>query len=298
LPSALKHCREAGSKRLSGPIMTNRKLAYIVKDQKPLVLDLDSTVQRACHLMWERRAGSVLIIDTEERLSGIFTGRDAVRLLAKGNSGTTHLAKAMTPNPVTLTPQSRAIDAIKVMNEGNFRHVPVTEDGRILGVVSRGDFQGMEFEEFDWDGISRATEMTRNREIASMIKGQKPLVLGRDATIRQACRFMTDRKCGSVLVADDEQRLLGIFTGRDAVRLLANVKGSGETLGQAMKPDPVTITPDGHAVDALRTMSDGGFRHLPVVENARIHGVVSRSDFTGLEIDRLDEDVHLAECIW
>ena len=58
--------------------MTNRKLAYIVKDQKPLVLGLNETVQHACRLMWERRAGSVLIVDTEKRLRGIFTGRDAV----------------------------------------------------------------------------------------------------------------------------------------------------------------------------------------------------------------------------
>ena len=85
--------------------MTNRKLAYIVKDQKPLVLGLNETVQHACRLMWERRAGSVLIVDTEERLRGIFTGRDAVRLLAKGNdAGTTLLAEAMTPNPVTVAP--------------------------------------------------------------------------------------------------------------------------------------------------------------------------------------------------
>ena len=137
--------------------MTNRKLAYIVKDQKPLVLGLNERVQHACRLMWERRAGSVLIVDTEERLSGIFTGRDAVRLLAKGNdAATTRLAHAMTPNPVTIAPESRAIDALKAMNDGGFRHVPVTENGRIRGIVSRGDFQGMEFEEFNWDGISKA----------------------------------------------------------------------------------------------------------------------------------------------
>ena len=82
------------------------------------------------------------------------------------------------------------------------------------------------------------------------------------------------------------------------MRLLANAKDAAESLGQAMKPNPVTITPDSHAIDALRAMSDGGFRHLPVVENGRIYGVVSRGDFTGIEIDRLDEEVHLSECIW
>ena len=69
--------------------MTNRKLAYIVKDQKPLVLAAHETVQHACRCMRERRAGSVLVIDDQQRLSGIFTGRDAVRTLpakdAKGS---------------------------------------------------------------------------------------------------------------------------------------------------------------------------------------------------------------------
>ena len=213
--------------------MTNRKLAYIIKDQKPLVLGLNETVQHACRLMWQRRSGSVLIVDSKEHLRGIFTGRDAVRLLAKGNSATTHLAQAMTPNPVTIAPESRAIDAMKAMNDGGFRHVPVTENESIWGVVSRGDFQGMEFEEFDWNGVSKATGMTANREIASIFKNQKPLVLGEDETVQRACQSMTERRCGSVLVVDKQQRLTGIFTGQDAVRLLANGKNAAESLGQA-----------------------------------------------------------------
>jgi len=101
-----------------------------------------------------------------------------------------------------------------------------------------------------------------------------------------------------VLVIDDQQRLSGIFTGRDAVRALADGKdGAATTLAQAMTPDPVTITPDSRAIDALRAMCDGGFRHLPVVEDGRIWGTVSRGDFKGMEIDRLDEEIHLYECI-
>jgi CBS domain-containing protein len=68
------------------------------------------------------------------------------------------------------------------------------------------------------------------------------------------------------------------------------------TLAQAMTPNPITTTPDNRAVDALREMSNRGFRHL-LVEGGRIWGVVSRSDFLGMEIDRLDEDNHLCECI-
>ena len=63
--------------------MTNRKIAYIVKDQKPLVLTAHETVQHACRCMRERRAGSVLVIDEQQRLSGIFTGRATPRDIAK-----------------------------------------------------------------------------------------------------------------------------------------------------------------------------------------------------------------------
>lgn len=109
---------------------------------------------------------------------------------------------------------------------------------------------------------------------------------------------MGQRRAGSVLVVDEQQRLCGIFTGRDAVRLLSQGKDPAEVkLAQAMTPNPVTITPESRAIDALRTMSDGGFRHVPVVENGRIWGIVSRGDFKGTEIDRLDEEEHLWECI-
>ena len=61
---------------------TNRPPAFIVKDQKPLVIAADGTVGNACRLMRERGTGSVLVVDNMKRLSGVFTGRDAVRLLA------------------------------------------------------------------------------------------------------------------------------------------------------------------------------------------------------------------------
>ena len=130
--------------------MTNRTLAYIVKDQNPLVMLAAETVQSACKSMCERRAGSVLVIDAHQRLIGIFTGRDAVRTLAQGKSvARTSLDKAMTPNPVTVTPDQRAIDALRAMTDGGFRHVPVVEDGRIWGIVSRRDFKGMEIDQLD-----------------------------------------------------------------------------------------------------------------------------------------------------
>ena len=137
-----------------------------------------------------------------------------------------------------------------------------------------------------------------NRKIGNIVRGQKLQILAENATVQQACRCMFDCSTGSVLVVDDQQRLTGIFTGRDAVRTLAQGKNAEATiLSQVMTPNPVTISPESRAIDALRTMNELGFRHLPVVQSGNLVGIITRSSFHGMEIDQLDTEVHIWECI-
>jgi CBS domain-containing protein len=135
--------------------------------------------------------------------------------------------------------------------------------------------------------------------MSDIVRDQNPLVLAPEATVRDACCRMKERRVGAVLVADRERHLVGIFTGRDAVaRVLAEGKDPARTyLGDVMTPQPKSMPPGDSAIDALRLMQDGGFRHVPVVENGKVVGVVSRGDFKGLEIDRLDEETGLWERI-
>lgn len=278
--------------------MTNRKLAYIIKHQTPLVLPIGETAGAACRAMCETGAGSALVADQDGRLAGIFTGRDVVRLLSKGGSGDAPLSQTMTADPLSLPPTARALDAVRAMCEGGFRHVPVTEDGRICGVVSRGDFKGMEFECYAWPSTGSTARVTPNRELAEMIAGKATMTAAPTDTIETACRMMWTAKAGSVVVVDERHHPIGIFTGRDAVRALAHAKSSATALSDAMTRTLVSLAPSSHAIDALRLMCDGGFRHLPVIDDGRIVGVVSRNDFTGVELDRLDEEEQLKECIW
>ena len=130
------------------------------------------------------------------------------------------------------------------------------------------------------------------RSMSEIIRDQKPLVMAPHATVKQACARMRDRRVGAVLVADKEERLVGIFTGRDAVcRMLAEGKSAAETtLAEVMTPSPASMSPTHLAIDALRLMSDGGFRHVPVVAGRKVVGIVSHGDFRGLETARLDEE--------
>jgi CBS domain-containing protein len=110
---------------------------------------------------------------------------------------------------------------------------------------------------------------------------------------------MRDRGVGAVLVTRSGGRLVGILTGRDAVsRVLAEGRDASLTkLGEVMTEKPDTMAPGKTAIEALRLMRDGGFRHLPIVEGHRLVGILSRGDFRGLEQARLDEETGLWERI-
>jgi CBS domain-containing protein len=137
-----------------------------------------------------------------------------------------------------------------------------------------------------------------NRPMWEILRNQVPLTLAPEASVQDACKRMHARKVGAVLVTDPKGGLLGIFTGRDAVRVLARAQDpAATTLARVMTRDPATLPPGCTAIEALRLMHDGGFRHVPVVRDGVVVGVVSRGDFRGLEQDRLDEETGLWERI-
>jgi len=116
------------------------------------------------------------------------------------------------------------------------------------------------------------------REIMSCIEVcQQPP----EASVRDACRVMAEHRCGSVLVVEGG-RLLGIFTERDAVeRVFAREVDPNRTaLADVMTREPETIGPHQSVDEAIRRMDEFGYRHIPVVEDGRVVGVMSTRDLS------------------
>lgn len=109
------------------------------------------------------------------------------------------------------------------------------------------------------------------------------LSLGPSITVAEAATMMGERRVGSALVMDGDT-LLGIFTERDIMRALGeHFDAAKHQVSEWMTRNPITVPPDTAARDALKTMLDGGFRHLPVMDGERIIGVVSMRDLSALE---------------
>jgi len=100
-------------------------------------------------------------------------------------------------------------------------------------------------------------------------------------TVMRAASAMLTGKVGSVLVVDGSA-LVGIFTERDILRALVHHADAGRASPVAnwMTRDPVTVSPEARAEEALDLMLTCGFRHLPVKEGDRLEGIVSMRDIS------------------
>ena len=132
--------------------MTERPIRQIIAGQPPVTAAASITVTAAAQIMKERNVGALMVVDGD-KLVGVFTERDALfRIVAEGKSGdTTPLSDVMTREPKTVTADKPFLHALQLMHEGGFRHLPVVEDERLLGIVSVRDALGPELESFVYE---------------------------------------------------------------------------------------------------------------------------------------------------
>ncbi len=122
--------------------MNERTVFQAISGRHVISVGPNATVHEAACVMTQHRRGSVLIVDGAGRLLGILTERDLMtKVLAKAlNPATTPASKVMTPNPQCVGPEMRVADAVVIMIERGFRHLPIVADGtKILGVFSARD---------------------------------------------------------------------------------------------------------------------------------------------------------------
>jgi CBS domain-containing protein len=128
--------------------VSKRRVRDVIARKDVVQLSATATVREASRLMAEQGVGAVVIM-AGEKIEGIFTERDALkRVLAEGrDSDATTLAEVMTAEIVTLDPDAFALDALRLMREVGIRHVPIVDQGNVIGMISLRDFVGAELQQ-------------------------------------------------------------------------------------------------------------------------------------------------------
>lgn len=120
--------------------MASRLIKDVVKNQVVVMLTPEITVKAAAEEMARRRIGAILVVENGV-MSGIFTERDALfRVLAEGRDpAATTLDQVMTRKVMTITPDRPLLQALHLMHENGFRHLPVVDGGVPKGIISIRD---------------------------------------------------------------------------------------------------------------------------------------------------------------
>jgi len=131
------------------------------------------------------------------------------------------------------------------------------------------------------------------KTIGAVVAGRKDLFrLGPQQSVREAARYMTERRVGAVCVLEGT-RLVGVLSERD---IMGRVVAAGldldrTTVGEAMTRDLVVAEVGDSHEDGLRKMKQAGCRHLPVVEADKLMGMVAQRDLLQVDLSEKDEEI-------
>lgn len=131
-------------------------IAAILKGRGEVVtLTPDTTVAAAAALLAERRIGAVPVM-VGEAVAGVFSERDVLHCLARDGMDALKgpVSEAMTAPAVTVAPDQPVIGALSLMTQRRIRHLPVVEDGRLVGFVSIGDLVKYRIERIEADAAA------------------------------------------------------------------------------------------------------------------------------------------------
>ena len=123
-------------------------------------------------------------------------------------------------------------------------------------------------------------------------KGRDVFTTQPHRTLREVVELLASKGVGAAVVSDASLSVLGILSERDVVRVIAKYGASAldDPVSRHMTSKVITVTRDDTIDHVMQTMTDGRFRHVPVVEDGRLIGIISIGDVVKRHVNALDSE--------
>jgi acetoin utilization protein AcuB len=125
----------------------------------------------------------------------------------------------MSRDVVTISPATTLPEAHRLMTDHQIRRLPVVEDGRLVGIITRGDVRGAEASDATSLNIWELHYLIAKIKVKEIMT-HDPITISQDATIGEAARAMLDNKISGLPVVDRQRRMVGIITESDIFRIM------------------------------------------------------------------------------
>lgn len=174
----------------------------------------------------------------------------------------------MTPNPLTVSVDTQATKVRSILREDGFRALPVVNNHRLEGIITRGDVMNI--------------SATKSNIDARGIMEHPKVITTPDADIKELTRKLlnSDTVQAPVVESTDNMNLVGIVSAVDILRrlLFNGVKPTHNTISSIYTGDVVTCTFDEHLSKVWDLMDETGFSGLPVLKKKKLIGIITRKD--------------------
>jgi CBS domain-containing protein len=299
------------------PVKESEERSVItLRPSKPIIASSSDTVLSVVQLLRLKRGAAALLVGDEGGLSGILTDTDVTRrVVSKGvDSAVASVNDVMTKDPQCVNSGDSAMDALSIMVENHFRHLPVVDDsGAIVGlldiakclndaitklerakrkesdvandvlknVVGTGA-QAAALQALLGDLMAKALGEDKVPTLGTLLAGKPRTTVTPSTSVYDAALVMTEHR-KAVLVVDEEDsgKLVGIFGFKDMMsRVVAKELPVDTTqVADVMTSSPDTVTPTTTVLEALQVMHDNKFLTLPVCEEGgAVVGIVDVLD--------------------
>ncbi len=198
----------------------------------------------------------------------------------------TPVSTVMTVDPISVHPEATLDEAVTILRDHPFRHLPVATDGELVGILSDRDLLCS----------SRGDCAPAGSRLVREIMQADVRTVGPEVTLGEAAGILCERRIGGLPVVEGK-RVLGIITEtdmliafRDWCREIHDLPWARALVGDHMTPDPITIGFDSLLDEALHMCTESRIRHLPVMKGDQLFGILSDRDIRrGLAGIRIDD---------
>ena len=249
-----------------------------------ITIDKDQSLADALKLLRKNRISRLPVLNNKE-LTGIISERDIAKKLGYSKyesmpASRLHVSSVMVKDIISVPQSMHLAEVANIMLENGIGSVPVIDDGKMVGIVSKADFVTMAIDG-EYDNICTKEIMTK--DVISVSPSERLI---------HARRVSIDAKVGRLPVIDDEE-LVGMITSKDLMRAFIDFRKKVPERYQKsqikevlveyiMSRNPLVVTKDHSISDVAKIMIETGYNGLPVVEDDKVIGIITQTDILRL----------------
>ncbi len=240
-------------------------------------IDKNASVYDAINLMVIKDITGLPVVD-DSGLVGIISEKDVLKLLYDTEFVAGCVGNYMTTDVISFGEQDDLADTCQCLMNNNFRRVPILRDGKLVAIITRADLIRANKYKFRPAVPHDPTLNHPNFLLARHVMTCGLLTVRRNSPIYGAMELIANGNITGLPVVDDSMKLVGIISEKDLLNILVDPNAKPGLVQDHMTRDVVSFDWDDSLFEICHCLINNNFRRVPVLENGRLSGIISRRD--------------------